>query len=144
SRERLDDLLSIQNEVPEVKHTIAIDPLAGRNVIDYEGLLADAQAIPDVEITDQELAWIFFTSGTTGNPKGAMHTHRSLRTMVETQLIESLPVPRDDRLAVLTPMSHAAGLMVFHEIAGAGTHVFPGFRGFRAEDFYALVERHRI
>src|SRR5690606_17457156 len=32
SRERLDDLLSIQNEVPEVKHTIAIDPLAGRNV----------------------------------------------------------------------------------------------------------------
>lgn len=144
SRERLDDLLSIRGEVPDVKHVIGLDVSANQNVIDYEGLLVDTQAIPDVEITDDELAWIFFTSGTTGHPKGAMHTHRSLRTMVETQLIESLPVLRDDRLAVLTPMSHAAGLMVFHEIAGAGTHVFPAFRGFRAEDFYALVERHRI
>ncbi|MCL4182677.1 MAG: AMP-binding protein [Burkholderiaceae bacterium] len=144
SNERLDDLLSIRTEFSEVKHIVGIDAPSVDGVLDYESLLADAMAIPDVEVSEQDLAWIFFTSGTTGRPKGAMHTHRSLRTMVETQLIESLPVQRGDRLAVLTPMSHAAGLMVFHEVAGAGTHVFPAFRGFHAEDFYQLVESQRI
>ena len=144
SDERRDELLSVREEFSEMKHIIGIDSPSIAGVIDYEGLLADAQAVPDAEVGEQDLAWIFFTSGTTGQPKGAMHTHRSLRTMVETQLIESLPVGRDDRLAVLTPMSHAAGLMVFHEVAGAGTHVFPTFRGFRADDFYDLVERQRV
>lgn len=144
SHERLGDLLSARTEFSELQHVIGMDASSVAGVIDYEGLLAGAQAIPDVDVNDHDLAWIFFTSGTTGQPKGAMHTHRSLRTMVETQLIESLPVKRDDRLAVLTPMSHAAGLMVFHEVAGAGTHVFPAFRGFRAEDFYDFVERQRI
>jgi long-chain acyl-CoA synthetase len=144
SNERLNDLISVRSGLPELKHIIGLDSPSMDGVQDYECLLAGAQAIADVVVTEEDLAWIFFTSGTTGQPKGAMHTHRSLRTMVETQLIESLPVQRDDRLAVLTPVSHAAGLMFFHEIAGAGTHVFPTFRGFRAEDFYQMVESQRI
>lgn len=144
SRERLNDLLSARAEFSGVERVVAMDSPPTDGVLDYETLLAGGTAIPDVEVGEKDLAWIFFTSGTTGHPKGAMHTHRSLRTMVETQLIESLPVERDDRLAVLTPMSHAAGLMVFHEVAGAGTHVFPTFRGFQAEDFYRLVEDQRI
>lgn len=144
SHERLNDLLAVRAELAEVKHIVAMDSSSADGVHDYESLLTGALPIPDVEVSEQDLAWIFFTSGTTGHPKGAMHTHRSLRTMVETQLIESLPVQRGDRLAVLTPVSHAAGLMVFHEVAGAGTHVFPAFRGFQAEDFYRLVEEQRI
>lgn len=144
SNERLGDLLSVRQDFPGVKHVIGMDPSPIPDVVDYEALLAAAHAVPDAEVSDRDLAWIFFTSGTTGQPKGAMHTHRSLRTMVETQLIESLPVGPDDRLAVLTPMSHAAGLMVFHEVAGAGTHVFPTFRGFRPDDFYELVDRQRV
>ena len=144
SNERLEDLLSVRQELPELEHLIAIDSGGISGVSDYERFLGAADAMADVEVADSDLAWIFFTSGTTGHPKGAMHTHRSLRSMVESQLIESLPVQADDRLAVLTPMSHAAGLMVFHEIAGAGTHVFPTFRGFQPEEFYALVERQRI
>ncbi len=144
SNERLSDLVLARSEFLELKHIIGMDSPSMDGVLDYEGLMAGAQPIADVAVSEEDLAWIFFTSGTTGHPKGAMHTHRSLRTMVETQLIESLPVQRDDRLAVLTPMSHAAGLMVFHEMAGGGTHVFPTFRGFRAEDFYQLVESQRI
>lgn len=144
SRQRIGDLVAVRGEFPEVEHVVAIDSLSIDGVLDYESLLAAAVPVGDVEVGEQDLAWIFFTSGTTGHPKGAMHTHRSLRTMVETQLIESLPVIPGDRLAVLTPMSHAAGLMVFHEIAGGGTHVFPVFHGFQADDFYQLVERQRI
>lgn len=144
SKERLPDLLSVRSEFSELRYIVGMDSAAVKDVLDYEGLLGGARATPDVEVSDQDLAWIFFTSGTTGFPKGAMHTHRSLRTMVETQLIESLPVQSNDRLAVLTPMSHAAGLMVFHEIAGGGTHVFPTFRSFRADDFYELVAQQRI
>ncbi|MCL4748082.1 MAG: AMP-binding protein, partial [Burkholderiaceae bacterium] len=144
SRERLEDLISVRHELPELEHLIAMDAEGLSAVSDYEHVLGAADAVPDAAVADTDLAWIFFTSGTTGHPKGAMHTHRSLRTMVESQLIESLPVAPNDRLAVLTPMSHAAGLMVFHEVAGGGTHVFPTSRGFQPEEFYALVESQRI
>ena len=42
---------------------------------------------PDVEIDPEDLTWVFYTSGTTGAPKGAMLTHRSLIAMVQLFLL---------------------------------------------------------
>jgi len=80
-RERLDT----------VKHFICI----GRNTggdLSYEALLEEQKpSAPDPVIEADELAWLFYTSGTTGHPKGAMLTYRVLITMAEQFLLDIDP-----------------------------------------------------
>lgn len=139
-------LLGVRDRMPALEHVIAIGDAgpAEPDIRDYEELLAEADPIPDVPVGGDTVSWIFYTSGTAGRPKGAVHTHRSLGAMVEAQLIDIWPGGPGERLAHVTPMSHAAGLLVFHQIAGAGAHVFPEFNRFEAADFYRMIERHRV
>lgn len=123
---------------------IADDGVDG-GIRDFDALLRQSSAMgADCDIEADDLAWIFYTSGTTGRPKGAMLTHGNLMTMVTTQLIECAPVRPEDRLAYTAPLSHSNGLMAFQHIARAAGHVFPTFRGFRTTQFYELVERYRV
>ncbi|MCW5774726.1 MAG: AMP-binding protein, partial [Rhodospirillaceae bacterium] len=124
-------------ELPGLEAVIGVDGA------EYARLLA-GEGIAVCERAPEDTAWLFYTSGTTGRPKGAMHTHRSLGAMADAHLIEIFPAGPADRLVYLTPLSHAAGLLSFHVIASGGAHVFPTFRGFQADDFYRLVARHRV
>lgn len=56
-------------------------------------------------------ALILYTSGTTGKPKGAVHTHGSLGTMVDA-LAAAWRVTADDRLLLCLPLHHLHGLVV--------------------------------
>ncbi len=116
-----------------------------KNVADYDALLADsAPVFEDVEVDGNDLAWLFYTSGTTGRPKGAMLTNRNLHSMITSQLIENNPVGPDDRYAYLTALSHGSGLATFLQVARGAGHVFPVQRSFRPQQFYELVARHRV
>ncbi|MGH7002425.1 MAG: class I adenylate-forming enzyme family protein [Alphaproteobacteria bacterium] len=145
SRDRVGELTELRAQVPGLEHVIAIEGAAeAKGALDYEALVGAASQAADAAVDGGDLAWLFYTSGTTGRPKGAMHTHGSLGCMVDAHLVEVFPMAPAERLAHLTPLSHAAGLLAFHVVAGGGAHVFPTTRGFQPEEFYRLVERHRV
>jgi long-chain acyl-CoA synthetase len=107
---------------------------------DYERLFA-ADAIAAVPRAPQDLAWLFYTSGTTGRPKGAMLTHRVLSVLSHACAAEVDPVMPGDAILHAAPMSHGSGLYIMAHVARRGMHVIPESAGFEPAEVFRLFGR---
>jgi long-chain acyl-CoA synthetase len=132
-----------------VSQDVAPEPLAGLErqmdvaSSDCDALLApvdDAFAVPVIERNAQDVAWLFYTSGTTGRPKGVMLTHRNLMTMGLTYFIDVDPVTADDTMAYAAPMSHGAGIYAIPHLMAGARHVVPASGGVDPAELFALGE----
>ncbi len=96
----------IRPALDTVQQVICIGTKTQKGEVSYEDLLSDSSVSePPVEVNENDVAIIFFTSGTTGLPKGAMWTHRNvLEHLANLQM--DLPYSRDDRGLVVLPMFH--------------------------------------
>ena len=110
---------------------------------DYEDLLAAADEVPFSDaVTEDDLAALFYTSGTTGAAKGAMHTHRSLVSSA-LHFMAAWPFDRQTRWLVASPMFHTGGILAtLATVWAGGTHVImPRFDPGLAID---LIEREAV
>ncbi len=82
------------------------------------------------EVAADDLAWLFYTSGTTGRPKGVMLTHRNLLAMTLNYLADVDAAAAGDHLLHAAPMSHGSGLYILPNVAVAATQLVPAARGF--------------
>jgi long-chain acyl-CoA synthetase len=110
---------------------------------EYERIISGDEA-PLVERAPDDLAWLFYTSGTTGRPKGAMLTHRNLTAMSLACLSSVNPgIEAGDALLHAAPMSHGSGLYIPAHICRMGLNVIPGSGGFEASEVASLLRRWR-
>jgi fatty-acyl-CoA synthase len=142
-----------------VRHFIIMgDGDAGNlpNVLRYEELLEESGVDPDSdpaapgteslypELDERQAASLCYTSGTTGNPKGVLYSHRSICLHATASLMaDNLGLSRRDRVLVVVPMFHvnAWGLPFAAALCGADL-VMPD-RFMQAEPLARAIERER-
>ncbi|MGI3185175.1 AMP-binding protein [Nioella aestuarii] len=101
-----------------------------------------ADPIPPQDRSPDDLAWLFYTSGTTGRPKGVMITHRMLISMALCYEVDADAVSPDDAALYAAPLSHGAGIYNLMHVRAGTRHVFPPSGGFDEAEIFALAKHH--
>lgn len=136
-------LLEIRPRLANVHTWIAIDHVSD-GAIPYEACLAGGTpGFPDLVIEPDDCAWLFYTSGTTGRPKGAIQTHRVLITMIEQFLLAIAPTAgARDVMLHAAPVCHGSGSCLFPHVAVGAGNAF--LNRFEPETFFDAVHRFRV
>ena len=96
------------------------------------------------EVDERQAAALCYTSGTTGNPKGVLYSHRSISLHSTTALIrDGLGLSRSDRVLAVVPMFHANAWGLPHGAALAGADLLLPDRFLAAEPLAGLIAAER-
>ncbi len=107
----------------------------------YDALLAVGEPLRPEPCTPTDRAWLFYTSGTTGRPKGAVLTHRNLLFASQCYYADIDQLDERDTHLLAAPVSHGAGLYALpFLLKGAHQIVLPHFD---VPAILDIVKRHR-
>jgi len=100
---------SLRARLDSVEHYICLERPQWPYMKDYEDLLSqEKKDEPQLEIQDDDVVSMFFTAGTTGKPKGALHTHKHVIMNAITGVIE-LKVSYHEVVLICFPLYHVSG-----------------------------------
>jgi fatty-acyl-CoA synthase len=139
---------SLRTQLSEIEHLIVMRdaPAESQPHLDYEELLLEAS--PDFEwpeVDESDAAGICYSSGTTGNSKGVVYSHRALYLhAISLATVDSLAIAEADRVMPVVPMFHANAWGLPHaSVAVGASQVLPGPSPTPA-DLLALIQDERV
>jgi long-chain acyl-CoA synthetase len=110
---------------------------------DLRPLQAHAPLTQPETRSEDDAAWLFYTSGTTGRPKGVTLTMRNLRWATMAYLATVQPVVPGDSCLHPAPLSHGSGLYHLPYVMNGGVNVIPESPTLDETEFFALAEHWR-
>jgi len=143
SMEFLPKIDACRKEAPAIKNIILIDKKTPPGTLSYYELLGTHYDELEIEATDDDdLAALIYTAGTTGNPKGVMHTHGTLYSNAKMQL-DTLDLPSGMTSIGVLPLCHSYGIasMNYGALLGGGTAVI--IPSFDLDKVFASIEKYK-
>ena len=115
-----------------------LDRVVSVDTADYHGLLTTSE-MPLQSVNAEDPAWLFYTSGTTGRPKGATLTHHNLMMMTLSYFADLESLSHSDCIIHSAPLSHGSGLYGIPHLAKAANQVLPESGGFDPAEINELL-----
>ena len=144
TREQLQKVLSVRDQLPKVRHIIALDTDGSNDVLTYDDFIAHgreerARLAPLLKeraesAKPDDVAIMVYTSGTTGAPKGACLSHRYIINSVES-LRQTIPIYDSDVSFSYLPFCHVA-----ERISGLYNRLYAGASAYFVDDLTRLGE----
>ncbi|MBA3742662.1 long-chain fatty acid--CoA ligase [Sporichthya sp.] len=111
-------------------------------VTSYDELTDSQNGLKDpVDIDESDVCWLFYTSGTTGKPKGATWTHRVVRVCVMNYLADCYNIQHDDVMLHVAPLSHGSGILALPAVARGANNAISDSASFSPDSTFRDVER---
>jgi len=108
---KTDDVLSFRSDLPGKPFVVSMDRVQDERVLFLDALLLGKTEIPRAEVDPSSLAILMYTSGTTGNAKGAMLTHANITSNALTA-VEIVSLTSVDNFLSIVPWNHIYGLTI--------------------------------
>jgi acyl-CoA synthetase (AMP-forming)/AMP-acid ligase II len=140
----------------KTSHTVeaALASVSGIEQIDVDeggptslaGIIASGRpsGFVDGEVVPHDVAWMFYTSGTTGRPKGAMLSHRNLCASTMNALADVCDFQPEDVVLHVAPLSHGSGLYTLPSIARGSRNIVYSGTSFDPNDVLATIDREQV
>jgi acyl-coenzyme A synthetase/AMP-(fatty) acid ligase len=140
----VDEINKIKNKCPTLKHMIITDKPSNKD-LDYRILMNNSSDSLEIEKTKKtDIAFICYTSGTTGNPKGAVHLHQWVPgndpSVLYWQNIDKNDIiAHTGNLSWIFPLGNG---FLYPWRWGITTMIFDG--RFDTETWFKIIEKHKI
>jgi len=109
----------------------------------YEEFLSSgSKEEPSIEVNEEDLSDIWYTSGTTGEPKGIMITHRNILTCVQFLLSDVYWITEEDKLLTIGALSHAGSVRVLPFVSRGALNAL--HKSFDPMEIFETVEKEKI
>ena len=139
---RMAVIQSIRLELKNIKHYILISEAPVDDVIVYGDFIKDKPShLPEAEIADDDILMFFYTGGTTGVPKGAMHTHEGIMAVLMNLQSEYWQLTQNDVLFSGGSLAHANAFRAILSYLEGAKMIIPS--GFVTKEVLEMIEKEK-